>query len=89
MHGKDKPVYSSTLEREYKLSGTEIREMIGELRDSGEPIASGSKGYFYAKTYDEIIDTSDALKGRATKMFSRAQSVLQKFRNQQENLFNQ
>jgi len=41
----------------------EIRYLVHELRLEGHPICSGQRGYYYAKTSDELAVTVKFLKG--------------------------
>ena len=55
--GQEKAVFSSELERHFSLNGRTIRRMISSLRKAGHPICSNCRGYYYAKTQDEVNDT--------------------------------
>ena len=59
--GHEKAVFSSELERHFGLNGRTIRRMISKLRKAGHPICSNSKGYYYAKSQDEVNDTVSRL----------------------------
>ena len=62
------PITSKELEKFYRLTGSEIRAIIHVLRLDGCPVASGSKGYYWATNYSELIDTVQHMKQRATSM---------------------
>ena len=55
--GQDKAVFSEELERLFSMNGRTIRRLISSLRQDGHPICSSSKGYYYAKTQEEINRT--------------------------------
>ena len=51
------PIHSPQLERLAQLSGPEIRAIVHYWRTQQEPIASSSKGYWYAHQPEELADT--------------------------------
>ncbi len=59
--GQDKAVFSSELERLFSLNGRSVRRIISSLRQDGYPICSSCKGYYYAKTQNEVNDTVSRL----------------------------
>ena len=71
-HGTDNPVYSVELEKKYKFSGFVVRDCVREFRREGHPIASGSKGYFYAKYRTELVPTINSLRSRAKDLLKTA-----------------
>lgn len=48
---------SQELEHELGLSGTQLRELVNQLRKERIPIASDRYGYFYASTAGEVYET--------------------------------
>lgn len=60
--GKGKAVSSQTLEQALHLSGNSLRKQIHRLRREAVPIASSSRGYFYAETAGEVYATIRELK---------------------------
>ena len=74
-HNSDNPIYSKTLEQQFGVKGIVIRHIIRELRLEGHPIASGSKGYFYAKYKTELQPTIDSLKSRGMDMLATADKL--------------
>ena len=48
---------SRELERTFSIKGTELRQLVNQLRRAGIPIASNSSGYFYAATEQEVRAT--------------------------------
>ncbi|MBQ5959881.1 MAG: hypothetical protein IJL53_04350 [Firmicutes bacterium] len=59
--GEDKAVFSSELEQLFSLDGRSIRRIISELRKEGCPICSDQKGYYFAKTQQDINKTVSRL----------------------------
>ena len=41
----------------FQIHEVVIRQAVGKARDDGAPIASGSHGFFYANTPDELSET--------------------------------
>ena len=61
--GKHNAVHSRELERRYDISGRALRRIMKDLRETKKhPICSGSIGYFYPATQEEIIETVARLK---------------------------
>lgn len=65
---KDNPIYSAEIERRLEIAGTQVRDLIRELRREGKPIANSHKGYFWAATYEEIEPTLTDLNSRAISL---------------------
>ena len=59
--GQEKAVFSCELERLFSMNGRTIRRIISNLRQAGYPICSNRKGYYYAKTQNEVNDTVSRL----------------------------
>lgn len=59
--GQDKAVFSCELERLFSLNGRSLRRIISSLRQDGYPICSNCKGYYYAKTQNEVNATVSRL----------------------------
>ena len=59
--GSEKAVFSKELERLFSLNGRTVRRLISSLRQDGHPICSSCKGYYYAKTQDDVNDTVSRL----------------------------
>lgn len=55
--GAEEAVCSRELERLFSLSGRTLRRKINSLRQDGFPICSGSTGYYYASSQQEINGT--------------------------------
>ena len=59
--GSEKAVFSEELERLFSMNGRTVRRLISSLRQDGHPICSSCKGYYYAKTQEEINRTVSRL----------------------------
>ena len=59
--GSEKAVFSEELERLFSMNGRTVRRIISALRQDGHPICSSCKGYYYAKTQDDVNDTVSRL----------------------------
>lgn len=59
--GSDKAVLSKELERLFSLNGRSLRRLISSLRQDGYPICSSCKGYYCAKSQNEINETISRL----------------------------
>jgi len=68
LRSKTRPVTSKEIETKMNLTGPEVRAIVSHLRTKGAPIASGGKGYFWAKTYNELGITAEHLKARIVRM---------------------
>ena len=62
------PIKSSTLEREYRLSSEQIREVVRYWRRSHKPIGSGRNGYYWCRTYGEYKPTIENLINRRNSL---------------------
>ena len=69
------PKVSRQLQALWDISDLTVRQAIGLLRDDGEPIASGARGFFYATTPEQLEPTIDNLQERIAVM-SRRRSML-------------
>ena len=59
--GSEKAVFSEELERIFSVNGRTIRRLGSGLRQDGHPICSSCKGYYYAKSQEEINKTVSRL----------------------------
>lgn len=84
LHTKQNPVYSAEIERQYNLSGAEVRSAIRDLRRQGEPIANSSNGYYYARDLNELQETLSDLRGRANSLLNTARLLESNFNNNTE-----
>ena len=53
--GQENAVFSKELERLFSMNGRTIRRIISHLRQTGNPICSSCKGYYYARTQNELV----------------------------------
>ena len=51
-----------------RMSGSDIRMTVNEMRCRGVPICSSARGYYYAKTTEDIERTLRHLNSRAEKI---------------------
>ena len=65
------------LAKMYKVHEVTIRQAIGKARDDGAPIASGSTGYFYAKTPEELTKTIADLNSRIAAIGRRRDALIE------------
>ena len=61
----------------FQVHEVTIRQAIGKARDDGAPIASGSSGFFYAKTPDELSDTIKDYGSRIAAMSKRRDALIE------------
>lgn len=89
LNGKDNPAHSQRIEDvlsgqfKMKIKGVQVRSIVSYLRSQGHPIASTSKGYFYARSYSEIEDTVKHLKQRKAKLTKVIDCLEKSFPNPQ------
>lgn len=69
-YGIDEPIKSPEIEEALSISGVEVRAIVSSLRKSGEPIASTSKGYYWATKPSELETTIGHIEGRMHKLGS-------------------
>ena len=55
--GEQYAAVSRELEMAFGIKGAELRALINALRRDGVPICSNEKGYFYAETDAELLQT--------------------------------
>lgn len=53
--GKEKAVSSAYLQNRFCISSRTVRRLVNQLRNDGNPICSGDKGYYYATDREELI----------------------------------
>lgn len=71
-------IYSYQLEKEFDLQGTQVRDIIRDLRRDGEWIRPTSKGYHWAITDDEKEDLINHLDGKGMSMVNTANCLRKK-----------
>ncbi|HRE42312.1 MAG TPA: hypothetical protein PLG90_13380 [Ignavibacteria bacterium] len=81
------PVYSAELEKEFKISGSEIRKIIRAFRRDGIPVANSKTGYYYARNFKEIEPTIVDLEKRTLSMLSTISALKKNFEKSQLELF--
>ena len=74
--GQEKAVFSKELERLFSMNGRTIRRIISHLRQTGNPICSSSKGYYYARTQNEVNDTVSHLNELVTGVSNSRTALL-------------
>jgi len=55
--------------------GAGLRHVINSLRQMGYPILSDTGGYWYATTKSELIENTEALRGRAVKILEAVRGM--------------
>lgn len=55
--GREGAVTGVELEKTFRISGTELRKLVHNLRIEGCPICSDRTGYFYPRTGGEVLAT--------------------------------
>ncbi len=60
----DKRVLMHEFARLVGVSDRQLRIMVNFLRQQGVPVASDSRGYFWARTPDEMTETLEHIGGR-------------------------
>jgi Mn-dependent DtxR family transcriptional regulator len=67
-HYKHNPVKSAELEAAFNMTGSQVRDLVRRLRRQGYWIASGSTGYWIARTRIEYEDSMRHLRSRAMSL---------------------
>ena len=81
-HWLSDPVKSHVIEKALGLTGSEVRAIVSLLRIKSYPIASGSKGYWWAVRSCELASTREHIQGR----YRRLQAVDEGLERAQNNL---
>ena len=63
-YGREKMTSSRIIEQQLRIDGFDLRQGVNQLRRQGIPIASESKGYFYAANPTELEPTLRHLRHR-------------------------
>lgn len=74
--GKDKAITSRSIEATLHCKGTDVRQMVNELRSKGIPICSCQKGYFYAESKEDIRETVAHLNSRMKSMMAAKAGIM-------------
>ncbi len=67
-HWMSDPVKSCVIEKALGLTGSEVRAIVSLLRIKTYPIASGSKGYWWAVRSCELVSTREHIQGRYRRL---------------------
>ena len=67
---KNEAIKGSALQTLFGYHGSVIRAAVNELRFSGHPICSGTKGYWYSNDVDDILDTRANLESRVLNIMN-------------------
>tara|TARA_R100001530_G_scaffold116529_1_gene83600 strand:- start:726 stop:1085 length:360 start_codon:yes stop_codon:yes gene_type:complete len=70
------PIKSYKIQRMFNITDIVVRQAVGKLRDDGHPIASGKKGFWYARNAIELQSTIDNITDRIGAMSRRRQLLL-------------
>ena len=69
------PMTSAKIQKVFHCSDVVVRKAVGLLRDDGEPIGSGSKGFFYARSPKQLEGTIMHLKSRIGALSGRVRAL--------------
>ena len=73
---KDKPIFSSEIERSLGISGVIIRDIVHRARtEQNIPICAESKGYFMPRDKVEALRTIKSLRSRASQNNEAANGI--------------
>lgn len=64
--GPEKAKTASDIQDATGVRPPQLRAIVNTLRKEGYPIGSGQDGYFYARSYRELLPTIDHLNGRVS-----------------------
>jgi len=68
LKGRNRPLVSQEIERQLGICGAELRSLVSYLRVvEKQPIASGGKGYSWARDHRELQTTIHHMKERGVK----------------------
>lgn len=76
----DSPVKSAVIEKGLGIHGTDVRAIVQHLRLQGVPVGSNGKGYYMARSKDEIETTVNHLRQRARVEYRTALALEESFR---------
>lgn len=69
-------IKSPVLQKEYNISGAEVRKCIHTMRSSNLPIISGGKGYKFARTEAELNQCISSLYSRVRSIAEAARGLV-------------
>ena len=81
---QEKPIKSIKIQRTYNLKGSEVRQIIHQLRLDGVPICSGSDGYYYPRDRIEATHTINHLRSRAISLFDIVKAMEDHFNKEDQ-----
>jgi len=82
-HTAEAPILSKDLERIYRITGPQVRQIVRYYRLQRNPIGSGPKGYYYARTRAELEPALNNLRSRSYIMLAEVKVLEQCFSGQQ------
>ena len=69
------PRLSKSLEKTIGIKGSEVRSLVRHGRQKGIPICSSNEGYYLAKTYEDVKETTAHLRERADAILITAAAM--------------
>jgi len=69
-------IKSPVLQKEFNISGAQVRDCIHTMRDANHPIVSGGKGYKFARTEAEINQCISSLYSRVRSIAQAARGLV-------------
>lgn len=82
LNDRSNPAHSKTIEAALNISGTEVRTLVNYARRMNYPIASNQKGYWWAKSFEELEDTLKHLEQRENAIKNVRMGLMKAFDNQ-------
>ncbi len=73
---QNRPIKSRQMQRLWNIPDLAVRQAVGLLRDEGKPIASGPRGFYYAKSPEQLESTIDNLRERILVMERRRSKLI-------------
>ena len=77
-------VMSTELEKVFKLSGPQVRDIVKAARRLGIPIGSCGRGYFYARNAEELFNTLHHLQERRNSLSYTVRALEKCYPNQNQ-----
>ena len=72
---EQRPITSKVMQYRWNISDLTVRQAVGLLRDDCNPIASGPKGFYYAKSARQLDSTIKDLNGRLKVIAKRCKKL--------------
>ena len=76
--GESRAIKATEINKTIPLSPRQIREVVSHLRLNGVPICSGSTGYYYAATTEELAKTKAFMVSHANAMLAAVEAMSEK-----------